>query len=287
MVAFFKVIGETLIKLASSVHWYDILDIAVVALIIYYCIKLFRQTRAIHLLRGVFFVVIIYLLVNALNMSTMIFLFNHLLSNIVIVIVLLFQPELRHAIESFGRRRDFKKLSLFMRESDLQREAFQGAISSIAMACMNMSENHVGALIVLENKTPLADIIVTGSEIDAKVSVPLIENIFYPKSPLHDGAMIVREARVCAAGCILPLTENEVSRELGTRHRAAVGMSETSDAMVIVVSEETGAVSVAKDGKLNRNLTSGQLLESLNAFMLPKEDEKKPKVKRRKHHEKP
>lgn len=287
MVAFFKVIGETLIKLASSVHWYDILDIAVVALIIYYCIKLFRQTRAIHLLRGVFFVVIIYLLVNALNMSTMIFLFNHLLSNIVIVIVLLFQPELRHAIESFGRRRDFKKLSLFMRESDLQREAFQGAISSIVMACMNMSENHVGALIVLENKTPLADIIVTGSEIDAKVSVPLIENIFYPKSPLHDGAMIVREARVCAAGCILPLTENEVSRELGTRHRAAVGMSETSDAMVIVVSEETGAVSVAKDGKLNRNLTSGQLLESLNAFMLPKEDEKKPKVKRRKHHEKP
>ncbi len=286
MAAFFSLIGENLMKLVSSLHWYDVLDIAIVALLLYYCIKLFRQTRAIHLLRGVFFVVVVYLIVNALNMSTMSFLFNRLFSNLVIVIVLLFQPEFRHAIESFGRRRDFKKLSLFMRESDLQREAYQGAISSIVMACMNMSQNRVGALIVLEDKTPLAEIIATGSEIDAKVSVPLLENIFYPKSPLHDGAMIIRDARVCAAGCILPLTENDISRELGTRHRAAVGMSETSDAMVIVVSEETGAVSIAKDGRLNQKLTSGQLLEHLNAFILPKEDEKKPKSRRRKNHEK-
>ncbi len=285
MTAFFKMIGENIMKLASSLHWYDVLDIIFVALILYYCIKLFRQTRAIHLLRGVFFVVIIYLVVNALNMSTMSFLFNRLFSNIVIVIVLLFQPEFRHAIESFGRRRDFRKLSLFMRDSDLKREAYQSAISSIVMACMNMSENRVGALIVLENKTPLAEILATGSEIDAKVSVPLLENIFYPKSPLHDGAMIIRDARVCAAGCILPLTENDISRELGTRHRAAVGMSETSDALVIVVSEETGAVSVAKDGKLKRNLSSAQLLEDLNAFLLPKEDEKKQKATRRNRHE--
>ena len=232
-----------------------------------------------------FLIVIVYLIVNALNMSTMSFLFNRLFNNIVIVAILLFQPEFRHAIESFGRGRDLRRFALFFRDSSLQREVSQNAISSIVMACMNMSENRIGALIVLEDKTPLEEIIATGSEIDAKVSVPLLENIFYPKSPLHDGAMIIRDARVCAAGCILPLTENEISRELGTRHRAAVGMSEASDAMVLVVSEETGAVSIAKNGRLLRNLTSGQLLEHLNDFMLPKEEEKKTKTSRRKRHE--
>ena len=287
MAAFFSFLGENLMKLVSSIRWYDVLDIAVVALVLYYCIKLFRQTRAIHLIRGVLFVVVIYMIVNALNMSTMSFLFSRLFSNIVIVIVLLFQPEFRHAIESFGRARDFKRISLFMRDSAVLRETYQSAISSIVMASMNMSENRVGALIVLEDKTPLAEIIATGSEIDAKVSVPLLENIFYPKSPLHDGAIVIRNARVCAAGCILPLTEAEISRELGTRHRAAIGMSEASDAMIIVVSEETGSVSIAKDGNLQRNLTSAQLLEYLNDFMLPEEEEKKQKTKRRKHHEKP
>ncbi len=285
MAAFFSSLGNNAMKLITSLRWYDFLDIAVVALLIYYCIKLFRRTRAVHLLRGVFLIIIIYLAVNVLNMSTMSYLLNRLFSNIVIVMILLFQPEFRHAIESFGRGRDLKKIALFMRDSTLQREFYQNAISSIVMACMNMSENRVGALIVLEDKTPLGEIIGTGSELDAKISVPLLENIFYPKSPLHDGAMIIRDARICAAGCILPLTDNEISRELGTRHRAAIGMSEASDAMVIVVSEETGAVSIAKEGKLLRNLTSGQLLEHLNAFMLPKEEEKKPKEKRRKRHE--
>ena len=283
--SFFTDFSETIHRLVASFRWYDALDILVVALLVYYCIKLFRQTRAIHLLRGVFFIVIVYLIVNALNMSTMSFLFNRLFNNIVIVAILLFQPEFRHAIESFGRRRDLKRFALFFRDSSMQREVYQNAISSIVMACMNMSENRIGALIVLEDKTPLEEIIATGSEIDAKVSVPLLENIFYPKSPLHDGAMIIRDARVCAAGCILPLTENDISRELGTRHRAAVGMSEASDAMVLVVSEETGAVSIAKNGRLLRNLTSGQLLEHLNDFMLPKEEEKKAKTSRRKHHE--
>ena len=273
--------------LRESFNLIDLLDILVVALIVYYCIKLFRQTRAIHLLRGVLFVLVIYVIVKVLKMSTMSFLFSHLFSNIVVVIVLLFQPEFRHAIESFGRSGGIKRFSLFTRDSTLLRETYQSAISSIVMACMNMSENRVGALIVLEDKTPLADVIDTGSEIDAKISVPLIENIFYPKSPLHDGAMIIRDARVCAAGCILPLTENEISRELGTRHRAAVGMSEASDALVIVVSEETGAVSVAKDAKLQRGLNSSQLLEYLNDFMLPKEEPKKSKEKRRKHNEEP
>ena len=200
-----------------------------------------------------------------------------------IVIVLLFQPEFRHAIESFGRG-DFAKFNLFSRYSSLMREETQQCISALVKAVMTMSDGKVGALIVLEGKSPLGEIIATGSEIDAKISEPIVENIFYPKSPLHDGAMVIRNNRVTAAGCILPLTQNELSRELGTRHRAAVGMSEVSDALVVVVSEETGDVSVAKNGTLQRRLTSGELVEIISAFLFS-DDEKSVKLPRRKRHE--
>ena len=135
-----------------------------------------------------------------------------------------------------------------------------------------------------DSSVSYTELIATGSEIDAKISEPIVENIFYPKSPLHDGAMVIRNNRVTAAGCILPLTQNELSRELGTRHRAAVGMSEASDALVIVVSEETGAVSVAQNGTLRRKLTSGELLEILSSFLFS-DDEKSVKLPRRKRHE--
>lgn len=258
-------------KLISSVQWYDILDILVVALILYYCIKLFRQTRAIHLVRGFIFLGLIYFIVSALNMSASSFIFSRLFNDIVIVVVLLFQPEFRHAIESFGRG-DFKKFNLFFRSTNMMREEYNQGISALVKASANMGDTKTGALIVIEGKSPLGEIISTGSEIDAKISIPIIENIFFPKSPLHDGAMIIRENRVCAAGCILPLTQNEIGRELGTRHRAAVGISEYSDALVIVVSEETGAISVAHEGKLYRNLTSGKLLEKITDFVIGDEE---------------
>lgn len=283
MAAFFQSIGENIMKIVSTIHWYDILDVLVVALVFYYCIKLFTRTRAIHLVRGFVFLGLAYFIVSALNMSTSSFLFSRLFSDIVIVIVLLFQPEFRHAIESFGRG-DFAKLNLFSSYSSLMREETQQSISALVKAVMTMSDGKVGALIVLEGKSPLGEIIATGSEIDAKISEPIVENIFYPKSPLHDGAMVIRNNRITAAGCILPLTQNDLSRELGTRHRAAVGMSEASDALVIVVSEETGDVSVAKSGVLQRKLASGELVEMISSFLFS-DDEKSVKLPRRKRHE--
>ena len=284
MAEFFQGIGESIMKFVSTIHWYNILDIVVVALVFYYCIKLFTRTRAIHLVRGFVFLGLVYFIVSALNMSTSSFLFSRLFSDIVLVIVLLFQPEFRHAIESFGRG-DFAKFNLFSSYSSLMREETQQSISALVKAVMTMSDGKVGALIVLEGKSPLGEIIATGSEIDAKISEPIVENIFYPKSPLHDGAMVIRNNRITAAGCILPLTQNELSRELGTRHRAAVGMSEVSDALVIVVSEETGAVSAAQNATLKRGLASGELLELLNAFLFS-DEEKSVKRPRRKRHEK-
>ncbi|MBR2893771.1 MAG: DNA integrity scanning protein DisA nucleotide-binding domain protein, partial [Clostridia bacterium] len=138
----------------------------------------------------------------------------------------------------------------------------------------NMSDKKIGALIVLEGKTLLGEIISTGSPVDSAVTSAVIENIFFPKAPLHDGAMIIRDGRIHSAGCILPLTQADIGKELGTRHRAAMGMSENSDALVIVVSEETGAISVAKNGELRRKLTLGELLEYLNSFLVPEDGEK-------------
>ena len=284
---FFNAVKENAEKLLLSFRWNDALDIIFVAFVLYYCIKLFRQTRATHLVKGFIFLGVGYIIVSALDMSTSSYLFSRLFNDIVIVVILLFQPEFRHAIESFGRG-DFKKFTIFSRDSVLEREQKHAAVSAVCKAAANMSETKTGALIVFEGKSPLGEIIATGSEIDAKISVPIIENIFYPKSPLHDGAMVIRDCRVCAAGCILPLTQSALSRELGTRHRAAVGISEGSDAMVVVVSEETGAISVASGGTLSRGLTTGELLETLSDFLIGDESEKpeKKKSKRRQKSEK-
>ena len=280
MTEFFNSFGENALKLITSLQWYDVLDILTITLIIYYFIKLFRQTRAIHLVRGIVFIALIYLLVSALNMSTSKFIFSKLFDDIVIVLILLFQPEIRHAIESFGRG-DFKKFTLFSKNSELTKEQLRASASCIAKAASNMSDNKTGALIVIEGKSPLGEIIATGSTVDAQISVPVIENIFYPKAPLHDGAMIIRNNRINAAGCILPLTQTQIGRELGTRHRAAVGMSEHSDALIIVVSEETGKISVAKDSVLTRNVSHGELLEKLMQFLISDDTDKKSSKKNR------
>ena len=284
MAEFFNTFGENVMKLLTSVHWYDVLDIITITLIIYYCIKLFRQTRAIHLVRGIVLISLIYLLVSALNMSTSKFVFSKLFDDIVIVLVLLFQPEIRHAIESFGRG-DFKKFTIFSKNSELTKEQLRASASAIAKAASNMSDTKTGALIVIEGKSPLGEIIATGSPVDAQISIPVIENIFYPKAPLHDGAMIIRNNRINSAGCILPLTQTQIGRELGTRHRAAVGMSEHSDALVIVVSEETGQISLAKDSVLTRNVSQGELLEKLMQFLITDDSDKKSAKKNRRRKE--
>ena len=146
----------------------------------------------------------------------------------------------------------------------------------------NMSEKKIGALIVIEGKTLLGEVINTGTTVDSSVSSAVIENIFFPKAPLHDGAMVIRDNRILSAGCILPLTQKNISKELGTRHRAAVGITEHSDAIVVIVSEETGAISIARGGSLKRNLTLGELIEELTKYMAPEESAQKLKITRRK-----
>ena len=275
MIDSFKELFDVIIRLILSVQWYDIADIIFVAMIIYYGIKMLRQTRAFNLIKGVVFVIGVYFLVSALDMSATTFLFNRLFSNIFFVLILLFQPEIRHAIESFGRG-DLRKINIFtLRDADDDNARMKVAASNIAKAAANMSEKKIGALIVIEGRTPLGEICSTGTSVDAEVSVPMLENIFFPKAPLHDGAVVVKEGRVHSAGCILPLTQrDDVKYELGTRHRAAIGMSENSDALVIVVSEETGAISVAEKGRLRHNLKFGEISELLTKHLVTEENEK-------------
>lgn len=279
-----KAAAEWIVKLVSSVGIADIIDITIVAFLIYYSIKLVRQTRGFQLVKGVVYMAVIYFVVSAFNMSASSFIFSQLFRNIVIVMILLFQPEIRHAIESVGRG-DFRKFSLFFsRGGDYMNDDLKTSASNLAKAVGNMSDQKIGALIVIEGKTLLGEIISTGSQVDSNITAPIIENIFFPKAPLHDGAMIIRDNRIHSAGCILPLTQNDVSFELGTRHRAAIGMSEHSDALIIVVSEETGSISVAHNGTLERSVTSGELLETVNNFLISDEGEKSKafRIRRRK-----
>ena len=280
MAEFFKELFDGMLKLILSVQWYDIADIVFVAFLLYYCIKLLRQTRAFNLIKGIVFVGVIYLLVSTFDMSASTFIFNNLFRDIVLVIILLFQPEIRHTIESFGRG-NFKFVSFFSsRSSDYQNDEKRTCASNIAKAAVNMGEKKIGALMVLEGRTPLGEIVATGSALDAAVTTPILENIFFPKAPLHDGAVVIRDNRVHSAGCILPLSQSAMSFELGTRHRAALGLSEMSDALVIIVSEESGLISVAHNGMLERDIKLGELTEFITSYLVS-DDADKPKVFRR------
>ena len=274
MAEFFKEFFDGMIKLILSVQWYDIADIIFVAFLLYYCIKLLRQTRAFNLVKGIVLVGVVYLLVSAFDMSASTFIFNNLFRDIVLVIILLFQPEIRSTIESFGRG-NFKIMSFFSsRSSGYQNEERRNCASNIAKAATNMSEKKIGALMVIEGRTPLGEILSSGTEVDCVVTAPMLENIFFPKAPLHDGAVVIRNNRVHSAGCILPLSQSLMSLELGTRHRAALGMSELSDALVVVVSEETGTISVAQNGTLERDLKLGELTEIISAYLVTDDGEK-------------
>lgn len=281
---FFSTLIQNVLKLVSSMRLNDAFDIVFVTIMLYFVIKLFRQTRAIHLIKGLVLLGAIYFTVVALDLSTSSYLFSLFFRDIIIILVILFNTEIRHAIEVFGRG-DFRRFSFFSsKNNDEAAEECRAAAGYLSKAAANMSEKKVGALIVLEGKSPLGEIISTGTAVDSAITVPMIENIFYPKAPLHDGAMVISDNRINAAGCILPLTQNQLSRDLGTRHRAAVGLSEQSDAMVIVVSEETGAISVAYKSVLNQGVTSGELLEKITAFLISDSSEKiTPISKRRKN----
>ena len=234
----------------------DILDIIIMAIIIYEVLVLLRRTRSSALLKGVFFVAVIVLLSSLLGLTSLNWLMRMILNNGAVVLLILFQPEIRKALEQMGR-----STLLTKRKSgaDGQDEG-QRIVSEIVQTMVDLSRRRVGALICFERRTGLQDVIDTGTEVDGEISAPLLENIFEPNTPLHDGAVVIRGNRVAAAACILPLTEaSGVSRELGTRHRAGIGLSESTDALVLIVSEETGTMSVAQGGVLRRPLIEKDL----------------------------
>lgn len=258
----------------SDFAFTDFLDICLVAFILYSVIKLIRETKAIQLAKGLLLFGVAYLAIYLLDMQASEFIFKKVFGEIIIVLVILFQPELRHMLESVGRR-SITKLNLFgVRDEETERnQKIKDSIYAVCKACQSMSESKTGSLIVFEHDTLLGDIIKSGTPVDAIVSRELIGNIFYHGAPLHDGAAVIRDGRVVAAGCVLPLTQKEnLDTQLGTRHRAAIGMSEQSDAMIVVTSEETGTISVAFKGELTRDLTEAKLREMLIDYLIDSPD---------------
>lgn len=278
MGAFFsevQTLWNQILSVISSIGPVDFLDIAFVAFIIYKGIQLVRETRAQQLLKGFGVLLVAFLMAKWINMITLSWLLEELFKYAIIAIVIIFQPEIRRALEQVGRS-NFSSLS---RGDGEIRESIAQSIDAICKASLSMQEQKIGALMVYERSTQLGEIAKTGTVLDSEASAALIGNVFFPKSPLHDGGMILRLGRIHAAGCILPLTANtELSRELGTRHRAAIGMSENSDALVVVVSEETGKISVALGGVLTRNYTGLTLRAALESYLL---EEKKVSAPRR------
>ena len=260
---------EYILKYLQLLRISDFVDIALVSVIIYYLIKLLRETRAMQLVKGIVFIFVIFLISRWLNLNAL----NYILGGAVQVgmfaLVVIFQPELRNILERVGRFKFGKIIDL---AADTSENDITGMIESVVLAACHMSASKTGALIVVERETKLGDVIATGTFMDASVSSGLLENIFVPNTPLHDGAVIIRRRRIVAAGCLLPLTSNNnLSRELGTRHRAAIGLSESTDAVVIVVSEETGRISIAMNGSIMRSLSEESLRKALEKTLFSAE----------------
>lgn len=278
--AYFEQIKRAIVSFNSLS---DILDVLLVAFVIYSAIKLIRDTRAFQLVKGVVLLAAVYFMVTIFNMEASKYLLSLLFGNLLIILVIIFSPEIRHALESVGRS-SVSNISLFNlknRDESAIQESIKDSINSVCKACGDLSDKQIGALIVFEKDTMLGEIAKTGTMLDATVTTELICNIFFPKAPMHDGAVIVKDGRVVSAGCILPLTgKNDLSSELGTRHRAAVGMTESSDALVVVVSEETGQISIAEKGRLNRNISDGDLREILSRSFIKTNDKESNKIKK-------
>ena len=259
----------------------DLLDILLVAFIIYEGIKLIRGSRTFQLVKGIAFLLVVYGLVKFFNMEACEYILTILFENGLIILVVLFSPELRNVLEKFGRRSisDFSFFSF--KNQDAIAKELTSTVNDFCKAASDMSDNKTGALVVFEKDAPLQDIINTGILIDAQSSPELFNGLFFKNSALHDGAVVVRDGRIYSAGCILPLTQNtSLDSELGTRHRAAIGMSEQSDAVVVVISEENGTISVAQNGELTRDITSGKLREILLGELITQNDEVQEKSKK-------
>ncbi len=241
-------IWNQIIYAISNFRIFDLLDIALLAFIIYKVIGFLRESRAGQLVKGLFILFLCYFIASWWDLVTINWLLSRILDSVIIAAAVIFQPELRRLLEKVGRV-SFNRQGLEGENNPLSK-----SIDDVSKAAAIMQEKRIGALIVFERTTQLGEIINTGTVINAESSVSMINNVFFPKSPLHDGAMIIRDGRLYAAGCILPLSQREdLSLQLGTRHRAAIGMTENSDAVVLVVSEETGNISLVSNGQITRN----------------------------------
>lgn len=260
---------QNLLHQIQRMQWSDYLDIAVVAFLIYKILPLIKTPSTTRIAKAVVAVLIIAWLTDFLHLYTVGFIMNQFLAIGLLALVILFQPELRRMLDHLG---SVKLTSIFGVNKPVQQE-MDAVITQTVRACEAMGREKVGALIVFAREQRLEEYFKTGTQIDGQVSEQLIRNIFFKNSPLHDGAMIIRDGRVAAAGCVLPLSDsNRLSSDLGTRHRAGVGMSEASDAVVVIVSEETGTISVAVGGMLKRHLAPQTLDKLLHNELCPVND---------------
>ena len=265
------------LKYLGTMGWSDLVDIAIVAFVIYELIRFIRRTHATKVANGILLLIIATWLSSSLNLMVTSFLMRQVIEIGILAVIVLFQPEIRRALEKVGSSQLF---SLFGEEWGGQ--AIDNVISQTAYACEDMARTRTGALIVFERDNRLNEALASGTPVDAYVTTELLKNIFYDKSPLHDGAVIIKEGRLAAAGCMLPLSTNaSLSRDLGMRHRAGIGMSEQSDALVVIVSEETGGISVASDGMLKRHLSSDTFEALLRRELLPLEEGRRPGLRER------
>lgn len=278
---FFTNFFNAFISIMKTFGVADVLDIAIIAFLIYSVIKLVRETRAEQLVKGLLILVVAWLFSTQFHLKMLSSLLNNFFQFTVLALLVVFQPELRRALEQIGRSRIGKYWSSFNSPSKNTEELIHNVrecIRATSESCASFARSKTGALIVFERATKLGEIIDTGTIIDAKPSEQMIGNVFFNKAPLHDGAMIVRDGMLHAAGCILPLTKNDtLSVDLGTRHRAAVGISENSDAVVVIVSEETGTISMAINGVIKRNFSKDTLYKALADELLPKEEKEQSK----------
>lgn len=286
IVNFFTGLWAEIVTMISSVNILtSLLDVVLVALVVFAIIRLIRDSRAEQLFKGILLLAIAFLFSDLFNLMALNYLLSLLFDNALILVVVIFQPEIRRALEQAGSSR-FGFLRTFGSDNEQLVKRWKKAISATCTAVASLQEQRMGALIVFERETKLGDIANSGTVVDADPSSELIGNLFFKNTPLHDGAMILREGRVYAAGCILPLTDLQIGSSMGTRHRAAVGMSENSDAIVVVVSEETGTISIAAAGTLRRNFTVDELKSELESGILAaiqkSEDGKRKKTRAKK-----
>ena len=266
---FWASIGALFTNLFEHPDWHNIVDVAILAVLIYNIIKLVMHTRSNSLFKGIAVVLIMAWLSSMLRFSAVSWLLNQIISMGLVVLVILFQPEFRRGLDQLGRSK-FMRRVFGLSGPQTEAEQVERPVTEIVRAMSDMARKKIGALIVIERVTGLEDVIETGTRVDAEISAPLIENIFEPNTPLHDGAMIVRNRRINAAACILPLSEDPgISRDLGTRHRAGIGITETTDAVALIVSEETGIISMAREGRLTRHLDARSLTILLTELFTP------------------